>query len=78
MEGFTPSFFLQVVIAICSGAGAFYAMKADMKNMFRRLETEERLREKHAEDDNANFKEVHAKVDGVTDRLSMLEGKVLR
>lgn len=38
MEGFTPTFFLQLVIAIGGIFGAYFAVKSDIRNLTQRLE----------------------------------------
>lgn len=75
MEGFTPSFFLQVIIALGSGVGAFYAMKADLKNMFRELENEKRLREEHEKDDDQTHHDIRDNLGSVSTRIAVLEGR---
>lgn len=37
-EGFTPTFFLQLIIAIASGGVAYGAIKADIRSMHERLD----------------------------------------
>lgn len=75
MEGFTPSFFLQVIIALASGVGAFAAMKADLRAMFRGLEEEKRLRELHESQDDTTHHDIRDDLGAVSTRLAMLEGR---
>lgn len=46
MDGFTPTFFLQLFIAIASGGVAYGAIRADLAEQKRRIDEEVRLREK--------------------------------
>ena len=78
MEGFTPSFFLQLIIALGSGFGAFYAMKADLRNMFTQLENELRLREQHEKDDDRTHHDIREQLGIVANRVSNLEGRADR
>lgn len=75
MEGFTPSFFLQVIIALASGVGAFYAMKADLRSMFLGLAEEKRLREEHEKEDDATHHDIRDDLGTVSTRLAVLEGR---
>ena len=74
MEGFTPSFFLQLIIALGSGVGAFYAMKADLKNMHSMLEQEREAAKQHRAEDDQSFHDIRDKLSGHHGRLSRMEG----
>lgn len=75
MEGFTPTFFLQLVIALVSGYGAFVAMKADLRAMFRELENEKRLREEHEKEDDKTHHDIRGELQVVGNRVSVIEGR---
>ncbi len=74
MDGFTPSFLLQVIIAIGSGGLAYGVMRADLRNLMRSMDEERRIREEHEIEDD----EIHASIRGdivdVSNRISRIEG----
>jgi Tfp pilus assembly protein PilO len=76
MDGFSPTFFLQLIIALGSGFGAFYAMKADLKTMFRQLDEEKRLREAHSAEDDLSFQNIRTEIGEVSNRVSVMEGQL--
>ena len=78
MEGFTPTFFLQVVIAIGTAGAVYGAIKADLKNMHARLENEIRLREAHATADDLSFHDVREHLVDIGNRVSVIEGRAQR
>ena len=74
MEGFTPTFFLQVLIAVASAGAVYGAVKTDLKNMHRRMDDEQRLREEHAKDDDKSFHDIRGELGAVSGRVSVIEG----
>ena len=78
MEGFTPTFFLQVVIAIGTAGAVYGAIKADLKHMHQRLEDEIRLREAHAAADDISFHDVREHLVNIGNRVSRIEGGAQR
>lgn len=74
-NGFTPTFFLQLVIAMVTGVGAYYAIKTDLKNTIDGLSEEKRLREKLSDDVDASIHDVRGEIGIVSNRVSVLEGR---
>ena len=58
MDGFTPSFFLQLIIAVGSAGAVYGAIRADLNNLIRSVDQDRRLREEHAKEDNETFDEL--------------------
>jgi hypothetical protein len=76
MDGFTPGFFLNLVIALMSGAIAYGVLKTDLKNAIAGLEEERRLREKHEGEDDKTHHDIRGEVGAVGNRVSLLEGRL--
>lgn len=74
MEGFTPAFFLQVVIAIGSGGLAYGVMKADLKNLMRSVDEERRIREKHEKDDDETHHDIRNELGILSNQVARMEG----
>lgn len=75
MEGFTPAFFLQLVIAIGSAGAIYGAVRADLKNLMRSVDEDRRLREKHAEDDDKSFHDIRGELSVHHGKISRLEAQ---
>lgn len=73
MEGFTPTFFLQLVIAIGSGGIAYGVLRADLKNLIRSVDEDRRLREEHAKEDDNSFHEIRNELQSQHGRLARVE-----
>jgi hypothetical protein len=76
MEGFTPTFFLQLVIALMAGVGSYYAIKTDLRNCIDGLKKETALREKHEEEDDKTHHDIRGEVGVVSNRVAILEGRM--
>lgn len=76
MEGFTPSFFLQLVVAVGSAGAVYGAIRADLNNMKRSLDEERRLREEHSKEDDKSFHNIRGDIGTVSNRVALLEGKL--
>lgn len=75
MEGFTPTFFLQLLLVIGSAFAVYGAIKADLKNTIRSLDEERRLREEHEKDDDATHHDLRGDIQEVKVKTALLEGK---
>lgn len=75
MEGFTPTFFLQLVIAIGSAGAIYGAIRADLSNMKRSLDQDREERKAHAKDDDESFHDLRNKLGDYNGRLSRIEGQ---
>jgi hypothetical protein len=78
MEGFTPTFFLQLVISVLSGGIAYGVLKTDLKNTIAGLQKETQLREDHEKDDDETHHDIRDKLGEVVSRVSILEGRSQR
>lgn len=74
MEGFTPTFFLQLLIAVGSAGAVYGAIKADLKNLRKDLDEEKRLRESHAANDDETHHDIRGEISAVSGRVSVIEG----
>lgn len=74
MEGFTPAFFLQVIVAIGSGGLAYGALRADLKNLMRSVDEERRIREAHEREDDQTHHDIRDAVGVLSNRLARMEG----
>ena len=74
MEGFTPTFFLHLVIAIGSVYGCYAAIKTDLKNTITGLAEEKRLREKLADETDVSIHDLRGEIGTVSNRVAILEG----
>lgn len=75
MDGFTPAFFLQVVIAVGSAGAMYGAVRADLRNMMRGIDEERRLREEHEKSDASAHHDIRGTIQAVSNRVALLEGR---
>lgn len=75
MEGFTPTFFLNLIIALMSGGVAYGVMKTDLANTIENLRKETDLREKHETEDDETHHDIRDKMGTISGRVSVLEGR---
>lgn len=75
MDGFTPSFFLQLVLAVGSAGAVYGAIKSDLTNTIRSLDEERRLREEHEKNDDETHHDLRGEIQDVKVRQAVLEGK---
>lgn len=78
MDGFTPTFFLQLLIAVGSAGAVYGAIRADLNNLKNGLDEEKRLREDHAKNDDKSFHDIRDEIAGVGNRVSLIEGAAKR
>jgi hypothetical protein len=78
MDGFTPTFFLQLVISVLSGGIAYGVLKTDLKNTISGLNEERRLREEHEKDDDETHHDIRDKLGEVAGRVAIIEGRAQR
>lgn len=76
MEGFTPTFFLNLIIALLSGGIAYGVLKTDLKNTIAGLQEETRLREKHEESDDKTHHDIRGDLSTVSNRVAVIEGRL--
>ena len=74
MDGFTPSFFLQLIIAVGSAGAVYGAIRADLNNLIRSVDQDRRLREEHAKEDNETFDELRHELQEQHGRIARMEG----
>ncbi len=74
MEGFTPTFFLQVLVAVGTAGAVYGAVKADLKNMHRRLEEEIEARKEHSKADDQIFHDIRGAIGLISNKVAHLEG----
>lgn len=74
MDGFSPSFFLQLVIAVGSAGAVYGAVRADLANLREKLEEETRLRENAGKETDAAIHDIRNDITGHHGRISKLEG----
>ena len=75
MEGFTPQFWVQLLIQVAVLAGVFGMIRADVRNIGREITEERRLREAHAKEDDDSFHDIRDHLQTQHGRLSVLEGQ---
>lgn len=75
MDGFTPSFVLQLLLAIGSAGAVYGAVRADLNNMARSLDEERRLREQHAQETDRTHQDLRGEIQTVKVQQARLEGK---
>lgn len=75
MDGFTPTFFLNLVIALLSGGMAYGVLKTDLKNTIAGLAKETQLREKLAEDTDKSLHDIRGDISTVSNKVAALEGE---
>lgn len=78
MDGFTPAFFLNLVIALMSGGIAYGVLKTDLKNTIAGLTEERRLREDLDKSTDKSFRRVNDDLQVVNNRVATLEGQLTR
>lgn len=76
MDGFTPTFFLNLVIALLSGGIAYGVLKTDLKNTIAGLQDEKRLREAHETEDDKTHHDIRGELGAVSNRVATLEGRM--
>lgn len=76
MDGFTPGFFLNLIIALLSGGIAYGVLKTDLKNCIAGLQKETALREKHEAEDDKTHHDIRGAVGVVSNRVALLEGRM--
>lgn len=75
MDGFTPSFVLQLLLAIGSAGAVYGAVRADLNNMARSLDEERRLREQHAQETDRTHHDLRGEIQQVKIDQARLDGK---
>lgn len=75
MDGFTPTFFLEVLIAVGSAGAMYGAIKNDLKSMHEKIATETRLREALAEETGKAIHSVRGAVQEVGLKIAAMEGE---
>jgi len=78
MDGFTPTFLLQLVLVIGSSGAVYGAIRADLNNMKRSLDEERRLREKHETEDDRTHHDIRDEIASVVMKVSVMEGRALK
>lgn len=73
--GFTPTFFLELIIAVGSGLGSYWAMKTDLKNAIAGIAEEKRQREMLDEKTDRSIDGLRENLGTVGNRVSVLEGE---
>jgi hypothetical protein len=76
MDGFTPTFFLEVLIAVGSAGAVYGAIRSDLANLRRAQEDEKRLREEHAAEDDKSFHDIRDDLGLVSNRVAVIEGRM--
>jgi hypothetical protein len=74
MDGFTPTFFLQIVIAIGTAGAVYGAIKADLRNMHERMDEEREAAKAHRKEDDESFHDIRDKIGGIAGRVARMEG----
>lgn len=75
MDGFTPTFFLQVLIAFGSAGAIYGAIKADLKNMHARIEEQATAARDHRKEDDDSFHDIRNELQGHHGRIARMEGQ---
>lgn len=75
-DGFTPQFFLNLIIALLSGGVAYGVLKTDLKNTIAGLIEERRLREVHEKEDDETHHDIRDKVGLLSNRVAIIEGSL--
>jgi hypothetical protein len=70
------AFFLNLVIALMSGAIAYGVLKTDLKNTIERLNKETELREEHEKQDDETHHDIRGEVGLVSQRVAVIEGRL--
>lgn len=74
MEGFTPAFFLQLVLVVGTAIGVYGAIKTDLRNLHHRMSEERTERTKHEAEDDVTHRELREKIGEVSNRVARNEG----
>ena len=75
MEGFTPQFWLQVVLTVGAVVGGYATLKSELKSIGESLKLERAEREKHAANDDVSFHDIRNHLQEHHGRLSRMEGQ---
>ena len=75
MEGFTPQFWLQVILTFGAVIGGYATIKSELKNIGESLKLERSEREKHAANDDMTFHDIRNHLQEHHGRLSRMEGQ---
>ena len=75
MDGFTPSFVLQLLIGVGSAGAVYGAVRSDLNNMARSLTEDRRLREEHAREDDKTHHDIRNELQQVRLDQARLDGK---
>ena len=75
-EGFNPTFFLNLIIALLSGGIAYGVLKTDLKNTIDGLMKETELREKHEAEDDKTHHDIRDGLGAVSNRVAVIEGEL--
>lgn len=78
MEGFTPAFFLQLLIAVGTAGAVYGAIKADLRNMHRQLEELKGDFKDHVKSDDETHHELRQADQAALGRVSTIEGRLDR
>lgn len=76
MDGFTPTFFLNLVIALLSGGVAYGVLKTDLANTITRLAEETRLRELHEERDDKTHHDIRDEMGVIANKVAVIQGRL--
>lgn len=75
MDGFTPTFFLEVLIAVGSAGAMYGAIKNDLKSMHEKIATETRLREGLEAEMARSLHSIRGAVNDVGLKVAKIEGE---
>ena len=75
MDGFTPSFVLQLLIGVGSAGAVYGAVRSDLNNMARTLDEERRVRENQARDTDETHHDLRNAIQQVKIDQARLDGK---
>jgi hypothetical protein len=75
MEGFTPTFFLEVLVAVLTAGGTYYGIKVDLKYMHKQIEEEKELRRDLAKETVKQLHDVREEINMVALQVAVIEGE---
>lgn len=75
MEGFTPAFLLQLIIAVGSAGAVYGAIRADLKNLHYRLTEHKDTSDARLKEADQSIHEIRDDLAGHNGRLSRMEGQ---